>query len=266
MKEEVAKGGVHSMKDVFEEKEGPKKKQDPKKKKTEPKHPKKKKTEPKQGKWDIVVDKSKEFYTANRKVLNRNYGKVYVIEEVCNVQKEVGKEAVFLLRYNSGQRDWCAIEPCLKECGTKVNFFMKDNGLTWEKLGYSGPFPEDTKADEEEAVNNTSKADEEAVTSTKADEEAVTKEAVTTTKADEEEAVTNTIKADKEAVTKEAVTTTKADKEEAVTNTSKADETNTEADEEAVATPKADKEAVANTKADEETVTNTKADKETKEK
>jgi hypothetical protein len=81
------------------------------------------------------VDKTKQYYTAEKKVLKKGYGELAIVE-VCNHRKEKECEAKFLIRYNSGQRDWCSIGAVLYEVSELAEVYMKDCKLTWETLGY----------------------------------------------------------------------------------------------------------------------------------
>jgi hypothetical protein len=123
---------------------------------------------PKKSKWEIPVDKTKPSFTAERKVLNKKYGELKIVE-VCNVMKEFGKEAKILLRYNSGQRDWCGVGPCITECTTMLEEFMNNNDLTWEKLGYTGEFPEEIDDNNTNKEKEAKEEHNEEVTTTKED-------------------------------------------------------------------------------------------------
>lgn len=90
-------------------------------------------------KWEFNVDKNKKYHTVEKKVLVRGYGELEILE-VCNLKKEYNKEAFLLIRYNSGQREWCTIEPCLEECPDLVTEYLKENKLTLDKLGYTGSY------------------------------------------------------------------------------------------------------------------------------
>lgn len=89
---------------------------------------------------EIAPDRTKEFWTVERKRLVKGI-KEWEIEEICNHKKEYDKEAMFLIRYNTGQRDWCLIEPCVQECPDLVLKYVTEHLLTWNALGYSGPYP-----------------------------------------------------------------------------------------------------------------------------
>jgi hypothetical protein len=119
----------------------------------------------KTSKWEIPVDKTKEYWTIQKLVLNKDYGE-YEYEKICNHKKEFFKPAVFLVLWNSGQREWTAIEHCVVDGPALVIEYMEENNLDYDKLGYDGDLPvlpddddddKDSKGDDDDDNNDDDK-------------------------------------------------------------------------------------------------------------
>ena len=104
-------------------------------------------------KWEIKVDKTRTYYTIERKVLVPDYGEDWEILEICNHNKEWGKEAKLLVRWNSGQREWSYISNVMIDDKDKVISYVENNQLNWNTLGYNY-IPENVETEVSETSND----------------------------------------------------------------------------------------------------------------
>jgi hypothetical protein len=98
-------------------------------------------------KLELPPNRTCKYYTAERKSTVKDIEELQIVE-ICNRKKEQNEEGKLLIRYNSGQRDWCRIEPILCEVPEMVLNYMQQQKLSWDDLQYKGPYPQ---SDDKEA-------------------------------------------------------------------------------------------------------------------
>jgi len=106
----------------------------PSPKKQTPKKPKQSQRQATTEKWEIKADRTKEFYTVQKKKMIKVDD---VIElGIVNHRKGVGYQGELLVVYNSGERGWCFLHGAYQALPEVVSYYMLQHKLTYERMGY----------------------------------------------------------------------------------------------------------------------------------